>query len=440
MKRVSKSADLTRLWRLDRASVWHPYTRRSALEAGPLPVITRGKGIYLYGADGRRYVDAVSSWWCCNLGHSHPGLVRAIQRQAGQLQHSILGNLSHPPAIELAARLSALLGGGRRVLFASDGASAVEAALKIAVQHGHARGEPRRTAFASLRGGYHGDTLGAVSVGYVPAFHRPVRPLLFRCHRAESPCCGTCARGPDFRRCGTACFESMRRIIERHGSSLAAVIVEPLCQGAAGMRIYPPAYLRLLAECCRTHGVLLIIDEIAMGFGRTGRMFAFQHAGIDPDIVCLGKGLSAGYLPISATVVRESIYDAFDDGPPDHTLYHGHTFTGNPIAAAAAVEVLKVYDDQRIVTRARSGGLVLARALAGLRGAPGVRDVRCLGMIGAVELESAAAARSVGERLRYEGFLVRPLGPVIYLMLPLVATDAQIRSAAGALTRAVAPG
>lgn len=430
----------------DRRSLWHPYTRRSAMEAGPFPIIARGEGVYLFDLEGRRYFDAVSSWWCCNLGHNHPALVEAIVRQARELQHSILGSLSHPRAIELAARLAGLFPAGRwRVFFASDGASAVEAALKIAVQYWFNTGHPERRKFAALEQGYHGDTLGAVSVGYLDDFHRPFKPLLFKTCRAPSPCCATCRFGPDASACGEKCFEPMGEIIEEHSPELAAVIVEPMCQGAAGMRIYSAGYLRKLAALCREHGILLIADEIAMGFGRTGRMFAFEHAGISPDIVCLGKGLSGGYLPLSATVVREEIFETFRDKPKDRTFYHGHTFAGNPIACAAALATLEVYGTEKIVARSARTGRMLAGEMKALEGLKGVANVRCLGMVGAAELQpmvkrGVSLAQRVRRRLFEKGVLVRPLGNVVYLVPPLVTPEKVLAEAVDILAHAVEQG
>ncbi len=433
--------------RLDASALWHPYTRHSAARSGRLPLIVRGEGPYLFDAEGRRYFDAVASWWCCALGHSHPRLVEAIRRQAGELQHSILGNLSHPRAVELAARLAALFpDADRRVLFASDGASAVEAALKVAIQYRHNLGQPGRFRFASLGHAYHGDTLGAVSVGFLPGFHEPFRRVVFPVHRAGSPCCSTCPHGPDPGRCGLECFEPMRRIFASHGDELTAVIVEPLCQGAAGMRIYGPRYLRALADLCRERDVLLIHDEVAVGFGRTGRMFAFEHAGTDPDIVCLGKALSGGCLPLSATVVKRRVFDTFADEPEDHTFCHGHTFAGNPVAAAAALAALAVYEEEDIAAQAARAGARMGARFEGLRGLPGVADVRWLGMIAAVEFGAdargggAALAARVRERLLAGGVLARPLGPVLYFMPPLVTPDDVVAGAVDRLAAAVREG
>ena len=314
-------------------ALWHPYTRFSTFESDPLPVIVRGEGIYLFDDQGHRYLDAISSWWACALGHGHPRIVAAIQKQAAELQHSILGNLSHPRAVELAAKLAGLMPTpDRHVLFSSDGASAVEAALKISLQYWHNVGRPEKQRFAALEESYHGDTLGAVAVGYLDHFHKPFNSVVFPAFRASPQSDG---------------LAGVADMITKHADELAAVIVEPLCQGAAGMKMYPADYLRQLGELCRNQNMLLIVDEIATGFGRTGRMFAFEHAGIDPDIVCVGKALSGGYLPISAAIVKDDIYQTFSDKPADHTFYHGHTFCGNPIAAAAAMEALTLYEQER---------------------------------------------------------------------------------------------
>jgi len=429
-------------WSLGRQSIWHPYTKHSALDGDPFPTITRGEGIHLYDTDGNRYVDAISSWWACNLGHSHPRLVEAIRRQAGELQHSILGNLSHPRAIELASKLVELFPDrGRRVLFASDGASAVEAALRVAVQYWHNVGRPERCRFAALAEGYHGDTLGAMNVGYLPTFHAPYRPILNPAYQAEAPCCAACKHDLTPDTCDVQCFVSMQAIIEEHAAELAAVIVEPLCQGAAGMRIYSPAYLNKLGQACRKHEILLIVDEIAMGFGRTGRMFAFEHAGLDPDIVCLGKSLSGGMLPMSAAVVKEGIFQTFADEPEDNTFYHGHTFAGNPIAAAAALACLEVYEEQGIVARAEQMGRLLAEHFMAIGNLPDVANVRCLGMVAACELageSGAARAQMVRRALLAHGVLLRPLGNVVYLMLPLVANEHDLIQCTGAVREAVA--
>lgn len=429
---------------MDRQSIWHPYTKFSALEAAPLPVITHGEGAFLYDAEGRKYLDAISSWWACNLGHGHPRIVEAIIRQTRELQHSILGNLSHPRAVELASRLTGLFPDDRRVMFASDGSCAVEAALKIALQYWYNIGQVNKTKFVALDFAYHGDTLGAVSVGYLEHFHKPFKSALFPVFQAPSPCCGTCAFHESESVCVQECFDTMRMIVREHAHELAAVIVEPMCQGSGGMRISHPEYLRRLAQLCRDEGVLLIADEIAVGMGRTGKMFACEHAGVLPDIVCLGKSLSAGYLPISAAIAREPIYATFRDVPEDHTFYHGHTFAGNPIAAAAAIETLRVYEEEGIVAQSAALSKVLVAELQSLAGLPGVRNVRSLGMIGVVELEDDSEGNGtrrairVRDRLRTNGILLRPLGPVLYVMPPLITPEPVLRYLVQALGKVVA--
>lgn len=427
----------------DGRHVWHPYTRRSAAEKG-LPLVTRAEGVYLFDADGNRYLDAVSSWWSCALGHNHPRVVEAIQRQAAELQHSILGNLSHPRAVELAEKLAALMPTpDRHVLFSSDGASAVEAALKIAVQYGHNTGQPGRRRFAYLKNAYHGDTLGAVSVGYLEEFHKPFESILFPAFALPVP--ATAAEED-------ACFKETAGVFYAHADELAALIVEPLVQCAAGMKMYSPAYLGRLAGLCKERRVLLIADEIATGFGRTGRMFACEHAEVDADIVCVGKALAAGYLPISAAIVKDAVYSTFDDRPDDHTFYHGHTFCGNPIAAAAALAALEIYESADIAARARWIESEFRKHLEPLAGLPHVRDVRILGAIGAVELagdvppgaaakeESLPAAERVRARLLEKRILIRPLGNVVYLMPPMVIGPEELKGMLEASVEAVTSG
>ena len=377
------------------------------------------------------------------LGHGRPELIAAIREQAGALQHSILGNLAHPRAAELAGRLAALMPSpDRHVLFASDGASAVEQALKIAVQYAAHRGQPRRTRFAALRGAYHGDTLGALSVGYLDNWHRPFRALVTPAIPLPLGPLGPPVRWATSAT-NTSSGASATLILDEHAEALAAVIVEPLCLGASGMQMYGAAALRELADWCRAHAVPLIVDEIATGFGRTGRRFAFEHAGIDPDIVCLGKALTGGCLPLSATVVRDAIYETFTDQPEDHTLQHGHTFCGNPIAAAAACAALELYGPGGVVQGVPALAARLADRLLPLAGRPDVRAVRCLGLIGAVELMPdppgipESRAHRVRRRLQDQGILLRPLGTVLYLLPPLVTDAASLDQLVDALAAAL---
>lgn len=433
--------DIATLLSQDFDAIWHPYTRFSTLREHQVPILSRGEGLYLYTPDGHAYMDAISSWWCCALGHSHPAIVRAIQDQAGQLQHSILGNLTHPQAIRLAHRLARLLPTpDRHTLFASDGSSAIEQAVKIAVQYRHNIGESHRRKIACLTSAYHGDTLGSMSLGYIEAFHLPFRELLFNAVRLPFPGC-PCrimqgiapATGQSVRdsvhtqkACTAPCFAEAEAILEEVADELTAVVVEPMVQGAAGMRMHGAGWLASLATWCRNHDVLLILDEIATGFGRTGELFAFQHAaGVDPDILCLGKALTAGSLPLSATVVKDFIYRTFADLDEDHTLQHGHTFCGNPIATAAANAALDVYVAPEFLAGVRELAGLLQTGLEPCLGIPGVRDVRCLGLVGAVELEAHhgrpadSRAHRIRRHLQDQGILLRPIGDVLYLMPPL---------------------
>lgn len=418
------SPTLENLRRTDRRCLWHPYTRINEFEQQPFPIIDRGSGSRLTGADGTVYLDGISSWWCACLGHGHPRIVEAIQRQAGVLQHSILGGMSHPGAIELAERLVALAPRGlTRVYFAGDGASAVEAAIRIAVQSFFNRGRPEKKNLVALADAYHGDTLGAVGAGYLEAFHAPIRHLLHRAAQAPSPHCFACAaRGA----CDLRCFEGMRRLIETGAATTAAVLVEPRLQGSAGMRIYPAAYLAALRALCDRHDILLIADEIATGFGRIGTLFACEEAGIVPDLLCLGKGLTAGSLPMSAVLVTEPLFDAFRDTPAlDRTFYHGHTFCGNPIAAAAALATLDAFREDAILERSRPLQRRLAEAFAALGAPEGVDRTNALGAVGVARLQGGAdAARRAARHALEAGLLIRPLGDILYLCPPLNTPDA----------------
>ena len=422
--------------------IWHPYTRFSEIEGSQFPTITRGEGIYLFDDQGNRFVDAISSWWACSLGHGHPRIIRAIRDQTACLQHSILGNLSHPTALALAQRLSDVVGGHRHVHFASDGSAAIEAALKIAVQYHHNLGRSSKYSFLTLADSYHGDTLGAVSVGYTEAFHRTFKPLLFKTLNTQIPNCTLCKRSLRAGACSAPCFETTEHVLRKYAPQLAGVVVEPLCQGTAGMRMYGAGYLARLAKTCRDLEIVLIVDEIATGFGKTGQMFAFEHAQIRPDIVCVGKALSAGYLPISAAIVSDEIYNTFNDKPDDHSFYHGHTFAGNPIAAAAALATLDLFAEEQLVARGRELGHILEQELQPLSTEGYIRDVRCLGIIGAIELgpdekTGRAHAQRVRKTMLDRNILLRPLGSVVYLLMPLTTPGPILRDTTRTLVETI---
>ncbi len=388
----------------------------------------RAEGVYLYEVGGRRLLDGIASWWCVNLGHSHPRLVEAIRSQAEKLQHCILGGVSHPNAIELAERLSKIAPEGlEHVYFCGDGASSVEAALRIALQYWINIGDKQRTDFICLADGYHGDTMGAVGVGYVEAFHKDFKHVIREAHRACSPHCAKCPYEKSRATCDVECFESMETLIRKHANETAAVILEPLCQGAGGIRIYTDEYLRRLRALCDEYGLLLIADEIATGFGRTGSMFACDHAGISPDIMTIGKGMTGGYLPMSAAMVTDRIYDAFRrDGDRPRTLYHGHTYCGNPITSALALAALDVYEEERILETMKPRVHELNSGLNQTASTLPNSEMSTLGMIGTIEIAEedggVQRAKQIAQNAYENGLFIRPLGPVVYLWPPLTIT------------------
>jgi adenosylmethionine-8-amino-7-oxononanoate aminotransferase len=411
----------------DLAHLWHPFTQHDEWAAQPMIVVERGEGVYLVDVEGRRYLDGVSSLWCNVFGHRHPRIDAAVRDQLDRVAHSTMLGLSHPPAIALAERLCALTGLDR-VFYSDSGSTSVEVALKMAFQCQQQRGETRRTRFAALTEAYHGDTIGSVSVGGIALFHAVYRPMLFDAVRIPSP---DACDGED------ALLEQTRRLFAEHGDTLAAFVFEPLVQGAAGMRMHSPAFLRQLCAMAREAGVLLVADEVATGFGRTGTMFAIEQAGVRPDFLCVAKGLTGGYLPLAATLTTEAVFDAFR-GPygASRTFFHGHTYTGNPLACAAALATLDVFAEERVIEGLPTKVAALSDALAPL-GLP----VRQKGLMAAVLLGEHPAAARVGHRValacRDEGAILRNLGDAVVLMPPLAMTPDELRATVGALGRAI---
>jgi adenosylmethionine-8-amino-7-oxononanoate aminotransferase len=349
------------------------------------------------------------------------------------LQHAILGGMSHPNAIKLAERIAQITPGDlSHSFFASDGASAVEAALKIAVQFWANVGEQGRVRFVGLQEGYHGDTLGAMGVGYVEAFHRDYRNVIRSAHHALSPHCTRCPCAKEPETCDIECFDSMAQIVRTHHAEIAAVVVEPLCQAAAGIRIYPEEYLRRLRAICDEYGLILIADEIAVGFGRTGCMFACERAGIVPDIMTIGKGLTGGYMPMSAAVVNDRIYRSFRNGDEgrDNTFNHSHTFGGNPIIAGLALAAIQVYEEERVLEACKHKTVQLEQGMRELGALLHGSMARTMGMMGVVEVNDASGGGARAARIArkaYElGLFLRPRGRAVYLWPPLVATDEEI--------------
>jgi adenosylmethionine-8-amino-7-oxononanoate aminotransferase len=417
------------LGRWDREHLWHPFTQMQGFREEELLIVSRGEGVYLYDLAGRRYLDGVSSLWANVHGHRRRELDEALVAQLEQVAHSTLLGLAHPAAIVLARRLAEIAPPGlTKVFFSDNGSTAVEVALKLAFQYWHNLGQPDKRRFLKLGGGYHGDTLGAVSVGGIALFHDLYRPLLFDSLEAPAPYCYRCLHRED---CSLNCLNVLEEQVATHHGELAAVILEPLMQGAAGMIPQPPGYLARVREVTRRHGVLLIADEVATGFGRTGTMFACQQEEVSPDLLCLAKGITGGYLPLAATLATEEIYSAFlGDFAEFKAFFHGHTYTGNPLAAAVGLASLEIFARDRVLEGLPAKVELLGRHLEDMAAHPRVGDVRQRGLMAGVELVQDKATGEpfpVGRRTGHQvilaarrlGAILRPLGDVIVLMPPL---------------------
>jgi adenosylmethionine---8-amino-7-oxononanoate aminotransferase len=409
--------DRQELAALDRQVLWHPFTQQQGWLEEDFPVIERADGATLYDIEGNPYLDGISSLWCTVHGHRHPAIDIAIKDQLDRVAHSTMLGLTHAPAIRLAERLVTLAPEGlTRVFYSDNGSTACEIALKMAYQWWHQRGEPGRTGFVCLRDSYHGDTIGSVSVGGIDLFHSLYRPLLFEAWPARP---GDPAH--------------LRALLAEHGGRVSAVIVEPLVQGAAGMLVHPDGYLRAVRDLCDEFGVLLICDEVATGFGRTGTMFACEHEDVRPDLLCLAKGLTGGYLPLAATLATERVYEGFLGAHEEfRTFFHGHTYTGNPLACAAALASLAVFEQERVLERLQAKIALLADLLAEhVEPLPAVAEVRRRGFMTGVQLAGFPVTARMGHRVTLEararGAIVRPLGDTLVLMPPLSVTPAELR-------------
>jgi adenosylmethionine---8-amino-7-oxononanoate aminotransferase len=438
----------------DLAVLWHPCTQMQDHETYPPIAIRRGDGVWLEDVDGRRYLDAISSWWVNLFGHANPRIAGAIAAQAATLEHVILAGFTHEPVVRLSERLLELAPKGlARCFYASDGSSAVEIALKMSFHYWRNRGESR-TRFITLANSYHGETLGALSVGDVALYKETYKPLLLEPVTVRSPDCYRREPGESCADYSRRAFADMEAALARHAREVCAVIVEPLVQCAGSMRMHDPVYLTLLREACDRHGVHLIADEIAVGFGRTGTMFACEQAAITPDFLLLGKGLTGGFLPLSVCLTTSTIYEAFyDDYVTLKAFLHSHSYTGNPLACAAALATLDIFRDDDVIVRNRALAAHMARAATPLADHAHVSEVRQRGMILAIEMAQDKAARAPwpwqdrrGLRAyRYaldHGALLRPLGNVLYFMPPYVITEDEIdllaRVAEGAVDAASA--
>jgi len=405
-------------------------------------IIERGKGPYLIDTEGKRYLDGTSSIWVNLHGHRHPTLDRAIKKQLDRIAHSTLLGLANPPAIQLARALVRIAPKGlKRVFYSDNGSTAVEVALKMAIQYWqqrHPEAGPKNT-FLHLRLAYHGDTIGAVSVGNIELFHSRFKSLRFSSIEADPPYCYRCPLGMTYPACRMACLDPIERLLKDRHRELAGFIIEPLVQAAAGMLTSPPGYLKRIRELCTNYNVLLIADEVATGFGRTGKMFACQHEEVTPDLMAISKGLTGGYMPLAATLTTDEIYQAFLGKYEDFkTFFHGHSFTGNPLGCAVALANLKVFKKDNTLSRLQPKIKIMARLLQPLRQLPHVGDIRQKGFVAAIELVEDKKTRKpyplvarIGHRVckiaRQSGLLLRPLGNVIMLVPPLSITRTELR-------------
>jgi adenosylmethionine-8-amino-7-oxononanoate aminotransferase len=395
----------------------------------PLVPVARGAGCWLYDADGRRYLDAISSWWVNLFGHCHPRINAALADQLGKLEHVLLAGFSHEPVVELSERLARATGGALgHCFYASDGASAVEIALKMSFHYWRNRGSPAKTRFVSLAGSYHGETLGALAVTDVRLFKDVYAPILMKSSPVASPDWRLAESGESARDYAMRCAAELERHLERHHAETAALILEPLVQGASGMAMYDAEYLRRARAICDRYGVHLIADEIMTGFGRTGTLFAIEQAGITPDFLCLSKGITGGYLPLSVVLTREDVYQAFYDDDVARGFLHSHSYTGNPLACRAALATLDLFDEGRVIESNRARSARITAAARPIAQHPRVRSFRNTGMIWAFEVETADpsfASRFFAAALERE-LLLRPLGTTVYFMPPYVIADEEI--------------
>lgn len=425
----------------DKQYLWHPFTQMRDWMQQEQLIIERGEGVHLFDTEGRRYYDGISSLWVNVHGHNHPDLNRAVREQLDRIAHTTLLGLASPPSILLAKQLVELAPGRlSRVFYSDSGSTSVEIALKIAFQYQQQTGNSGKKKFIKFTNAYHGDTIGSVSVGGIDLFHRSYSPLLFDTvpvpypdHFHEAG-----ALSPEAYR--DKCLQRCKQAISKHRGQIAALVVEPLVQGAAGMITMPAGFMAELQTLVRENGILLITDEVATGFGRTGRMFACEHEGIEPDLLCLAKGITAGYLPLAATLATEEVFAAFlGEYDEKRTFYHGHTYTGNPLACAAALESLRLFEQNRLLAHVRHNEVVLEEELERFRNHPHVGDVRRCGMMIGIELVASREgpqfypfAQRMGHQVILEarklGLIIRPLGDVVVLMPPLCCSEQEMRN------------
>lgn len=434
----------------DKQYVWHPFTQMQEWMAEPQLVIAAGEGIRLIDVDGNSYYDGVSSLWLNVHGHRKKAINQAIIDQLGKIAHTTMLGLASVPAAELAEQLIGIAPAGLAKVFYSDsGSTAVEIGVKIAYQYWQLKGQTKKRKFLTLTNAYHGDTVGSVSVGGIDLFHRIFAPLLFETIQAPSPCCYHCQLASDPASCGETCLKAVEKLLAENHEELAAMVVEPLVQGAAGMLTQPPGYLKAVRELTARYNVLLMVDEVATGFGRTGKMFACEHQAVSPDIMTVAKGITAGYLPLAATLVTQEIFDAFlGDHVDQKTFFHGHSYTGNPLACAAALANLQVFREEKVLEGLDAKIAAAKGQLAVIRRLEHVGDIRQCGLMIGIELMEdvaahkpyrweAATGAAVCRKARQYGLIIRPLGDVVVFMPPLASTVEEIETMLGIICRCI---
>ncbi len=435
---------------IDKQYIWHPFTQMKEWMEDNIVIITHGKGNYIYDIDGNKYLDGVSSIWCNIHGHGNKKINKALKKQIDKISHSTFLGLSNVPAILLAEKLVKILPQGlTRVFYSDNGSTAVEVAIKMAFQYWKHTGNPRRTKFISLNNGYHGDTLGAVSAGGIPLFHESFKPLLFRTLKAPSPYCYRCELNLNYPSCNLRCAEQIDLIARENPDEIAGLIIEPIVQAAGGFIVSPPGYLSRVREICTAHKILLIADEVATGFMRTGELFAVNHEKVIPDIICLSKGLTSGYLPLAVTATTEKIFSAFLGRYEEFkTFFHGHTYTGNQLGCAAALASLELLLEKKFIKSVQKKIKLFEELLERFKGLPHVGEVRQKGMMIGIELVKDKETRKnydpeerIGYRVcnevRKDGIFLRPLGNVIVIMPPLSINEREIKHLMNSTLRAI---
>ncbi len=417
-----------------RAAVWHPCTQMKQLEAAPPLAVARGEGAWLIDTEGNRYLDAISSWWVNLFGHCNPRINAAITDQLGKIEHVMLAGTTHEPVVALSERLAQLTGLGH-AFYGSDGASATEIALKMSAHYWRNHGRPEKNGFVSLKNGYHGETVGALSVTDIPLFKTTYEPLLRHTVQVPTPDARLAEPGETAEAYALRCAGALEAHLAEHAATTAALIVEPLVQGAAGMAMYHRVYLSRARELCTKYQVHLIADEIAVGFGRTGSMFACEQAAVRPDFICLSKGITGGYLPLSAVLTTDEVYAAFWGDATARGFLHSHSYTGNPLACSAALAVLDIFEHDNVIAANRVRAIEFTRMLTELAGHPRVRHFRHLGMIWAFDVADATPGFSARfhQAALARGAFIRPIGSTVYVMPPYVTSADEMRALADAM-------